>query len=766
MMGKRISITLLRWLGVAALLGGLTGCGPEAPGPANGWLGWRGPQQNGTSTESGLPERWQPGGENHLWDTKLSGRGCPVVANGRLYCIGYRGEGTELREVLSAFDARSGKLIWEQAFRDFLSDIIYNRYAIGSPVVDRDTGNVYAMTSAGVLAGFHANGELLWKRSLMESLGRLTFPNGRTGSPVIDKDLVIVHGITANWGSQGPGRDRFYAFDKTSGELVWSSTPGTRPKDSSFSTPVLAWRDNQRVLYAGTGCGHVVAINARTGAPLWRYRISRGGVNASPVFAGPNRLIAIHGKENLDASTTGRMVAVNLEGLPGIPPPAPRTLDVSREHWRADLSMFTSSPVIVGDRIYQVVHDGVLCAVDAENGAILWRHKLATSQLHASPAWGDGKLYIPTKDGVFHILRPTDTGVEVLSKTQLEGNCLGAPAICDGRVFVLTTERLYAFGARGGNPEGVPPWPRRGLPKNLGKPAQLQAVPSELILQPGDVQRFRVRALDANGNAHAQVQDVKWEPFIPPAAKVRSTLDARFSPGGELVVPSGAQPSAGMMKAVSGNLSGTIRGRIAPPIPFTEDFEGFELTEIHPTENVPFAHPPLPWIGGRFKWEVREQEGGKVLAKTLDRELFQRTITFIGHPEMRGYVLEADVMAAGTRRMVSTVGLINQRYIISLVGNWQQLEVNSNHDRLKESVSFPWEPNVWYRLRTWVDLSPDGSAIVRAKAWPRGEPEPGGWTLEVRHKNGHRRGAPGLYGFSPQSLKRVFIDNITLKHNP
>ncbi len=73
----------------------------------------------------------------------------------------------------------------------------------------------------------------------MEEYGRLTFPNSRTASPVIDQDLVITRGITANWGKDGPGADRFYAFDKKTGELVWSSSPGDRPKDNSFSHPVL-----------------------------------------------------------------------------------------------------------------------------------------------------------------------------------------------------------------------------------------------------------------------------------------------------------------------------------------------------------------------------------------------------------------------------------------------------------------------------------------------------------------------------------------------
>ena len=40
----------------------------------------------------------------------------------------------------------------------------------------------------------------------------------------------------------------------------------------------------------------------------------------------------------------------------------------------------------------------------------------------------------------------TDTGAEELAKVQLAGNCLGAPAACNGKVYVHTTKRLYCFG--------------------------------------------------------------------------------------------------------------------------------------------------------------------------------------------------------------------------------------------------------------------------------------------------------------------------------
>jgi outer membrane protein assembly factor BamB len=178
-----------------------------------------------------------------------------------------------------------------------------------------------------------------------------------------------------------------------------------------------------------------------------------------------------------------------------------------------------------------------------------------------------------------------------------------------------------------------------------------------------------------------------------------------------------------------------------------------------------FAYPPLPWIGARFKWEVREVDGAKVLAKTLDNVFFQRATVFFGHPNTRDYTVEADVRSDGNRRTMSTVGLVNQRYVILLNGNSQELEVNSNHERVKVTVPFKWTPGEWYRLKSRVDVAADGSGVVRGKAWKRGETEPEKWTIEAPLKRVHTEGAPGFFGFSPQSLFRVYIDNITVTPN-
>jgi len=789
-----------------------------AAASVQGWLDWRGPLQTGVSLETGLPEKVDA--KAALWTVDFPGQSSPVIANGRLYIMGYEGEGAELQEGVACFDAETGKLLWKKLFSDFLSDVIYLRYSTSSPTVDAETGNIYTQGSQGLLTCFNPEGKVLWQHSMMEEFGRLTFPNSRTASPLLDQELVITRGITSSWGAHGPAGDRFYAFDKKTGELVWSSAPGDRPQDNTFCHAWLGFHEGKRVLYSAGGDSTLLALNARTGEPLWRTPVAKagakGGINAA-VIEYQGKIIVVHESENLDTTEVGRMAAFKIPT--GVKPPTAQTPQVfatkELEQWRNPVGSLASSPVLVGDRIFEISGTGDLYAMNAGDGKVLWKKKLAIEQRQSSPFYADGKLYAamyiaaaqaPTDgqpaegndggNGELFVLKPGDKDAEVLSRTVLEGKCFGSPIGYNGKLYVQTDRKLYCFGKKGAN-KGLAPtvaaekWPAPGEKK------QLQIIPYEVLLKPGATQSFRIRALDANGftvEESVDLKSVKWESFIPPTALVKVTMKGAFNPEGQLVAEA---VSAGQWKASMGELTGFIKGRVVSALPINQDFEAFELKETTgpgigkeppaliapapdkpapapgPTnwnvveEPTPFAYPPLWWNSARFRFEVRQAPGEgatKAFCKTVDHKLFQRGQVFIGSPDMSNYTIEADVLSEGNKRKMSEIGVINQRYIVVLKGNSQELEVNSNQERLKVSVPFKWSPNAWYRVKARVDLAPDGTGTVRAKAWKKGEDEPAAWALEVPHKLAHAHGSPGLFGFSPQE-QRAWVDNIAVTPN-
>jgi len=717
------------------------------------WFSWRGPMQDGNSVERFTELELD---ETPAWVYPTKGASAPVIVDGRVFAIGFTGETTDLVEWLSCLDAETGEEIWKHEFNDFISDTVYNRYAIASPTIDPETRNVYVCLANGLLSCFGFDGELKWQISMMERYGRLTFPNSRAGAPVIVGDLVVARGILAYWGANGPARDRMVAFDKHTGENVYISTPGVSPLDSSFSTPILEKRHGKLVYYVGLGCGNLAAVNALDGAPLWRFQMSTGGINASPVIY-KDMVISVHGTENLDSTEEGRMVAIRIPD--NYDAGEELVLGAESEVWRNGICMFTSSPVLVGDRVYQITKTGTLACVNADTGEILWEEKLATSNLHSSPLAVGELLLVPMQEGVLHVIRPSDEGVEILQSIPLEGSCLGSPSLANGRVYLHTQKQLYCFKVKHVGMERV------GLPElewpEAGEAVALRPVPNDVLLLPGGEQGFRLEKIDAMGVVVGEEDPAtaSFERFVPPTAVVRAEMDAEVE-GGVMRAGADAAASAGAWKVEAGGLSGLVRGRVLSSFPYEEDFSGYELTEEG--RGRQFAYPPLSWIGARFKFEVQERDGEKVLAKTLDNILFQRATAFIGDPELSSYTLQADVMTEGNRRVKSDIGLVNQRYNIILQGNWDQIEISSNHERLKEATPFPITPRTWYTLKTRVDSHEDGSGTILVKCWPRGEDEPEAWTFELDVPVVHPRGAPGIYSLTPQSQQPAFVDNIKL----
>lgn len=723
-------------------------------GPLAGdWLSWRGPHQNGSSSDAGLPETVDP--DHPLWSLPIHGRGTPVIAGGRVYAMGYTGEAESLREQIVCVDERDGKILWQKSFRDLATDTVYGRYAISSPTVDPETGNVYFQTTAGLLFGCTRDGEVLWDHSLIEEYGRLTFPNGRTGAPLVDEERVIIHIISVSWGPLAPARDRFYAFDKRTGKCLWVCTPGETPIDNSFSMPYVEERGGKRVLYAETGCGHVVCIDSRTGDGLWRFRMATGAANASVVVHG-DTLVAVHGGENLDRSTQGRLVALR---IPANPAPGPKgivDLEPSAELWRVDLEAFSSSPVLAGERVYLTDENGELACVDAKSGALFWKYKLASDQVHASPLFADGKLYVPMNNGSFHMLRPEDDGPKVLAEVQLAGNCLAQPATSGGRVYVHTTERLYCFGGGKDGTRVARQAVLAAAPAAQPGPAtRLQIVPADLTARVGSDIPLQLRALDASGRLVRTLVPESVEFERPGVVSV-----AAGSPG----VVHAEKQAAGLLRVKAGGLEGTARLRLVPSLPFHEDFEGFTLDQDK--GGIQTARAPGGWFGGVAKWDVREKDGSKVLARIMDNPLFQRAVSLFGSPEDHDYTAQVDVCIEGNRRSMSSVGVIHQRYLIEIRGNYQDIEVSCNVEALKVSAPCPIKPDTWYTLKTRVERLPDGSGIVRARVWARGEPEPKAWTIEVPHADAHRSGAAGIVGFTPQSRYEVYLDNLMITPDP
>src|SRR6476661_7716175 len=411
---------------------------------ASDWAEWRGPARDGISTEKNLPAKWSPTGQNLAWKVPFGGRSAPIVMNGRVYLQNIAGKGADEQERIMCFNADTGKLLWEHRFNVYLSDVPPHRVGWASPVGDPATGNVYAFGVGGTLLAVTRDGKVVWERSLGEDFGLLTTHGGRTVSPLIDGDLVIVSGVTFQWGQHARGAHRFIAFDKRTGETMWVSAPGGRPYDTTYAAPIIVNVNGTRLLIQGGSDGAVYAIKPQTGEPVWKYEISKRGLNTGVVVYN-NLAILTHSEENLNSSEMGMMAAVDATSKGEI---KKDQIKWSSYGWQGGFS----SPVLDGDRLYQIDNGANIAAFDVNTGKQLWLQNLGTIQ-KASPVLADGKLYVGTENGKFFILRPSATGCEILDEDQLgteeqPEKIIGSVAIANGRIYVASEAGLYCIGKK------------------------------------------------------------------------------------------------------------------------------------------------------------------------------------------------------------------------------------------------------------------------------------------------------------------------------
>ena len=709
------------------------------PVVSNDWTEWRGPARDGVSPEKGLPSAWSPGGQNLAWKAPYGGRSAPIVMGDRVYLQNTAGKGELEQERLMCFNADNGKLLWEHRFNVYLSDVPPHRVGWASPVGDPVTGNVYALGVGGTLLALSREGKVVWERSLGEDFGLLTTHGGRTVSPIIDGDLVITSGVTFQWGQHARGAHRFMAFDKRTGETVWVSAPGGRPYDTTYAAPIIVNINGTRLLIQGASDGVVHAIKPQTGEPVWKFEISKRGLNTGAVVYGTTAILT-HSEENLDSSEMGMMVAVDAT--------AKGEIKKEQVKWRTlGWQGGFSSPVIDGERLYQLDNSANIAAFDINTGKQLWLQNLGTIQ-KASPVLADGKLYVGTENGKFFILKPTATGCEILDQDQLGTEALpeaiiGSVAVSNGRVFMVSDSNLYCIGKKSNNATNQPA-PVEGIPNPNRTATHVQVVPTELILKPGDKVNFRVRLFDEQGTFIREEPAAAWS-----LDQLKATVT-----NGQLVVASDAVAQAGLVKATVNGITGSASVRVFPPLPWSENFEAMAVNAV-----------PATWVNATLKFVVRDLNGNKVLVKTTEgSSLLSRARAYFGPSDWSNYTVEADVNATQKRRQQGDAGVIAQRYALVLYGNSQMLHLEPWQPETARTATIPfaWKPDTWYRMKLQVENLPDGKVRARGKVWLASDTEPAVWMIERIDPIPNRQGAPGIFG---SALAELYFDNLKVYLN-
>lgn len=740
MLRYRMSRTLWNLLagcGLAALMA----TAPHALGAEKPqWPHWRGPEQNGISREVNLPTEWSPKGENLLWKSEeYAGRSTPIYMNGRLFTITRCEPGTSReREMVVAIDPNTGKELWRNDFNIFLSDVPDTRVGWSSVVGDPKTDRVYALGVCGLFQCIDgATGKTIWEHSLSEEYGLLSTYGGRTNFPVLYDDLVIISAVVIGWGDMAKPAHRFIAFDNTTGEPVWYSSTRPLPEDTTYSTPIVTTINGEPMMIFGAGDGSVYGMQPATGKIVWEFKLSRRGINTTPLVVG-NTVFAGQAEENIDDNTMGNITAIDATGKGDV--------TKSKELWRLkEILVGRSQPIEVDGKLYVVDDRGTLLVLDAKTGEQLEKKKIGTA-MRGSPVYADGKIYVVESTGRWWVFEPTEKGLKVVAKQHLKQEVNASPVIADGKIFLTTQDALYAIGTKesaSGNyvAEMTPaPEPAKQKPADM-TPAQVQVIPVEALVRPDQKIDYKIRLFNEAGQFVREEKGAKFTIDGP------GSVDAN----GVYVAGEGSDHTAATITATVGDLKGTARVRIVPGLPWNFDFS--KAVDV-----------PITWIGARYRHVIREEDGKKVMVKVTTIPKGTRSQSWMGHPYLSDYTVQADVKGFDPNGKLPDIGLIAQRYTLDMMGESQQLQIRTWPPmlRMAKTVPFKWTPKTWYTMKFKATVE-DGKAVLRGKVWPRGETEPEGWIIEAYDESPNLKGSPGLYGNATNG--EIFIDNVKVTPN-
>jgi outer membrane protein assembly factor BamB len=471
------SVIVSAWLAIWPALAG-------QPDRAPDWTRFRGPNGSGVSTATDVPFEFGP--ERHLlWRLELpTGYSSPILFGDRIYLTGVRDSAL----VTFAIDRTLGRILWERSAPSEARPPVDKRNNPASPSVAVDAHGVYVFFPDYGLVAYNADGGDLWKLPL----GPFNNIYGMGSSPVVVGDALILS-CDQSTGSY------IMAVSTRTGQVIWK-TPRPEAK-SGHATPIV-WRapdGHDEVLLAGSFL--LTAYDATSGERRWWVRGLSFEIKSTPVISGDTLFINGYGAPENDpgrkinvppASDVWPTADLDRNGVLSRPEfPAYSAafwfdvadLDVngslSREEWeyyRAALDSENGmlairlggqgdmtdsavrwkyqravpqlpSPLVYRDVLYMVNDGGIVTTLNPDTGALIKQGRLtgALGAYFASPIAADGHVFFTSEAGAVAVLPPSGD-LTPLVVNDLKEDTYATPAVADGRIYVRTTQALWAFG--------------------------------------------------------------------------------------------------------------------------------------------------------------------------------------------------------------------------------------------------------------------------------------------------------------------------------
>lgn len=313
---------------------------------SDSWTQWRGPERDGTFLGPTWPDSFD-GTLEKVWHQKIGeGYSSPMVTEDAVFTFETQ---NRKREIVRAFDRKTGEPKWETGWDDAMSVPFFARangsWVRATPVVDGD--RLYVGGIRDVLVCLDtATGRQLWRVDFKK---RNAAPNPKFGmvcSPVVRGDHLYVQA--------GGGLTK---LDKMTGETVWDSLKdGGGMSGSAFSSPIFAEIAGRDMLLVQTR-SMLTAVNPETGKVIWGKKIEafRGMNIQTPTVIGDKVFTSSYGGGSflIDVKRENGTVTSDIE-------------------WQTKTEGYMSSPILIGDHIYMHLRNERFACLDLKTGDRVW----------------------------------------------------------------------------------------------------------------------------------------------------------------------------------------------------------------------------------------------------------------------------------------------------------------------------------------------------------------------------------------------------------
>ena len=467
-----------RWIVLSIVL--ISGSLANGRAPELAWPQFRGPSGTGILSDGKLPTSWAAK-DNIKWSVEVKGRGwsSPIAWNNTVFVtsaispgafkapstgifgndfaaelskqglsddeimkrvtardVELTTESGEIRYMVYAFDAATGKLRWEREAHKgapFGGRHRKNTYASETPATDGE--RLYAYFGNVGLFAYSLDGTLLWTTRFDPQPMYLDF--GTAASPVVSNGRVfVVH--------DNDGKSFAAAVDARTGKQLWKVERDlpSGGMTSGWSSPFI-WSHAQRTEVVVIGKQHAIAYSPDSGKELWRMRGLTGQSTPSPVAA--DGLLYLATGSQGESNRPVFAVRPGASGDISLAKGEEKNQFVAWFHPRA--SAYTSSPLVYRGRMYVVNDNGILTVSEAATGKEVYKARVGGggNTFSASPWAADGKVYLLSEDGHTFVIEAGDKYVE-LAKNSLDEMSLASPALAPDTIFLRTQTRLYRIG--------------------------------------------------------------------------------------------------------------------------------------------------------------------------------------------------------------------------------------------------------------------------------------------------------------------------------